>query len=104
MKGSDLKEVAEVGWERAFAKEHLSKLTLSKRKKPPPFCSLLFNEQESALVEPSSSFHFLNQVLHKPMYLPDLFLLFQNRHASPAGLLLTAVVAISYTIAVLYEG
>lgn len=55
-------------------------------------------------MEPRVSFHFLNQVLHKPRYLPDLFLLFQNRHASPAGLLLTAVVAISYTIAMLYEG
>ncbi|NXY46951.1 PEMT methyltransferase, partial [Ceuthmochares aereus] len=59
---------------------------------------------ESALLEPSVSFHFLSQVLHKPVYLPDPFLLFQNRHASPAGLLLTAVVAISYTIAMLYEG
>lgn len=55
-------------------------------------------------MEPGVSFRFLNRVLHKPMYLPDLFLLFQNRHASPAGLLLTAVVAISYTIAMLYEG
>lgn len=64
----------------------------------------MFNEQERALMEPSVSFHFLNRVLHKPMYLPDLFLLFQNRHASPAGLLLTVVVAISYTIAMLYEG
>lgn len=55
-------------------------------------------------MEPYVSFHFLKQVLHKPMDSPDLLLPFQNRHASPAGLLLTAVVAISYTIAVLYEG
>uniref|UniRef100_G1MZ29 Phosphatidylethanolamine N-methyltransferase n=1 Tax=Meleagris gallopavo TaxID=9103 RepID=G1MZ29_MELGA len=45
-------------------------------------------------------------ILDNPMYWGStaVYLGWSLMHASPAGLLLTAVVAISYTIAVLYEG
>ncbi|XP_075021518.1 phosphatidylethanolamine N-methyltransferase isoform X1 [Calonectris borealis] len=51
-----------------------------------------------------TSFPF--SVLDNPMYWGStaVYLGWSLMHASPAGLLLTAVVAISYTIAVLYEG
>nr|XP_013801494.1 PREDICTED: phosphatidylethanolamine N-methyltransferase [Apteryx mantelli mantelli] len=51
-----------------------------------------------------TSFPF--SVLDNPMYWGStaVYLGWALMHASPAGLLLTAVVAISYTIAMLYEG
>ncbi|XP_064317551.1 phosphatidylethanolamine N-methyltransferase isoform X2 [Phalacrocorax carbo] len=51
-----------------------------------------------------TSFPF--SVLDNPMYWGStaVYLGWSLMHASPAGLLLTAVVAISYTIAMLYEG
>uniref|UniRef100_A0A8B9E3L9 Phosphatidylethanolamine N-methyltransferase n=1 Tax=Anser cygnoides TaxID=8845 RepID=A0A8B9E3L9_ANSCY len=51
-----------------------------------------------------TSFPF--SVLDNPMYWGStaIYLGWSLMHASPAGLVLTAVVAISYTIAVLYEG
>ncbi|GAB0196510.1 phosphatidylethanolamine N-methyltransferase isoform X1 [Grus americana] len=51
-----------------------------------------------------TSFPF--SVLDNPMYWGStaIYLGWSLMHASPAGLLLTAVVAISYTIAMLYEG
>ncbi|NXP30174.1 PEMT methyltransferase, partial [Leiothrix lutea] len=54
--------------------------------------------------EKVTSFPF--SVLDNPMYWGStaIYLGWSLMHASPAGLLLTAVVAISYTIAVLYEG
>ncbi|XP_063199547.1 phosphatidylethanolamine N-methyltransferase isoform X3 [Chroicocephalus ridibundus] len=50
--------------------------------------------------------HFPFSVLDNPMYWGStaVYLGWSLMHASPAGLLLTAVVAISYTIAMLYEG
>ncbi|XP_053813795.1 phosphatidylethanolamine N-methyltransferase isoform X1 [Vidua chalybeata] len=54
--------------------------------------------------EKVTSFPF--SILDNPMYWGStaIYLGWSLMHASPAGLLLTAVVAISYTIAVLYEG
>ncbi|XP_057264453.1 phosphatidylethanolamine N-methyltransferase isoform X3 [Pezoporus wallicus] len=51
-----------------------------------------------------TSFPF--SVLDNPMYWGStaVYLGWSLMHASPAGLLLTAVVAVSYTIATLYEG
>ncbi|KAM6319910.1 phosphatidylethanolamine N-methyltransferase isoform 1-T1 [Podargus strigoides] len=51
-----------------------------------------------------TSFPF--SILDNPMYWGStaIYLGWSLMHASPAGLLLTAVVAISYTVAVLYEG
>ncbi|NWS13083.1 PEMT methyltransferase, partial [Pachyramphus minor] len=51
-----------------------------------------------------TSFPF--SILDNPMYWGStaIYLGWSLMHASPAGLLLTAVVAISYTIAMLYEG